>query len=46
MIIKKIPAIIIKDKRKYYIVKIYKKGEYVRYQTARGVCECFKFSEL
>lgn len=40
----KIPKILIKDNKKYYFVE--KCNNFVRYQTERGICECFCFHDL
>ena len=40
----KIPKILLKNKKKYYFVE--KCKNFVRYQTDRGICECFGFHDL
>ena len=39
-----VPKIYTIKNKEYFLVKQYK--DYARYQTARGVCECFSFHEL
>lgn len=40
----KVPKVFVSNNKKYYFVELCK--NFVRYQTARGINECFSFYEL